>query len=446
MKGTLCLFAKPPRPGRVKTRLAAAVGEARAAELAAAFLRDSWSAAARAGFARTVLSTPEPWPDDLALPGRPEIWLQGEGDLGQRMERVLRRALEGGDFAAAIGADTPGLPARLLAQAASALGETDAVLGPAEDGGFYLLALRRCPAGLLEGLPWSEAGTLAATRARLEARGLSVRLLEPWFDVDRAEDLVRLRAAMERGEVDAPETARLLFREGPVPARPRVSVVIPALDEEARIGGQLAALGRLPLHEVVVADGGSRDRTVACVRAFPSVRLVASRRGRAAQLNAGAAAAGGDVLLFLHADVRLPENAVDLVAAALARPGTVAGAFRTWTVAEGRRHLLGPLLHLADLRSRYSRLPYGDQALFVRAEAFRRAGGFPEQPLMEDLELSRRLRRLGRVEIVPASVQVSGRRFLARPAYYTLLVNLFPLLYRLGVPPAWLAPLYGDPR
>jgi hypothetical protein len=101
---------------------------------------------------------------------------------------------------------------------------------------------------------------------------------------------------------------------------------------------------------------------------------------------------------------------------------------------------------LADLRSRYANLPYGDQALFVRADVFWRLGGFPEQPLMEDLELSRRLSRTGLIRIVPATVRVSGRRFLARPIYYTLLVNVFPLLYRLGMPPRVLASLYGNPR
>jgi cellulose synthase/poly-beta-1,6-N-acetylglucosamine synthase-like glycosyltransferase len=163
-------------------------------------------------------------------------------------------------------------------------------------------------------------------------------------------------------------------------------------------------------------------------------------------MNAGARAAKGDVLVFLHADVRLPEDAPTRIADALADPSVVAGAFRTWTVPDAGRSWLAPLLHLADLRSRYSRRPYGDQALFVRADAFRCAGGFPDQPLMEDLELSRRLARLGRIRVVRSRVAVSGRRFLARPIYYTLAVNVFPALYALGVAPATLKRLYGDPR
>ena len=226
-----------------------------------------------------------------------------------------------------------------------------------------------------------------------------------------------------------------------------VSVIIPALNEESRIGGQLKSLSALPeIHEVIVVDGGSGDRTVELVRAIPSARLVTAPAGRASQMNAGARVASGDVLLFLHADVRLPPHATRWVSEALSEPGVVAGAFRTWTVTEGGRTWLAPVLHLADLRSRYSALPYGDQALFVRADVFRQVGGFPEQPLMEDLELSRRLRRLGTVRVVPAEVRVSGRRFLSRPVYYALLVNIFPLLYRLGLPPRLLASLYGSPR
>ncbi len=227
----------------------------------------------------------------------------------------------------------------------------------------------------------------------------------------------------------------------------RLSVVIPALDEATRIGARLDELAAAPgIAEVVVVDGGSRDATVRIASGRPGVRVLAAPRGRAAQQNAGAAAARGDVLLFLHADVSLPADWTFRVARALADPAVVAGAFRTWTVADAGPSRLAPLLHLADVRSRYSGLPYGDQAIFVRAEAFRRAGGFPDQPLMEDLELSRRMRRLGKIRIVPASVRVSGRRFLARPVLYTLAVNVFPALYALGVPPAALKRLYGDPR
>ena len=135
-----------------------------------------------------------------------------------------------------------------------------------------------------------------------------------------------------------------------------------------------------------------------------------------------------------------------LVAQTLADPRVVAGAFRTLTVAESQLDWVAPWLRLADLRSRYTRLPYGDQALFVRRAAFEQLGGFPAQPLFEDLEISRRLRKTGWIRTVRAEVRVSGRRFMARPFYYAILMNVLPLLYRVGVPAARLARAYGDVR
>jgi rSAM/selenodomain-associated transferase 2 len=229
-------------------------------------------------------------------------------------------------------------------------------------------------------------------------------------------------------------------------ATPRISVVVPVLDEEQRLGQRLdEVLALRGIREVIVVDGGSSDRSAAVARARGGVTLIVAPRGRASQMNAGARAAGGDVLLFLHADVSLPRDVAHWVDWALGDRRVVAGAFRTWTVDDvgGRR---APWLHLADVRSRYTRLPYGDQALFVRAGVFAGIGGFPDQPLMEDLELSRRLRRAGRIVTVPARVRVSGRRFLRSPLRDTFVVNVFPLLYGLGVSPERLARLYENRR
>jgi len=226
-----------------------------------------------------------------------------------------------------------------------------------------------------------------------------------------------------------------------------LSVVIPTLDEQARIGRRLSELAALPgVREVIVVDGGSSDGTAAAVACHPGVRWLQAPRGRASQMNAGAALALGEVHLFLHADVRLPPDAALHIQRALRDPAVVAGAFRTWTVPDTRPTWLSPLLHLADLRSRCARLPYGDQAIFVRSQVFRDVGGFPDLPILEDLELSRRLWTRGRMHTCSARVEVSGRRFLARPVFYTVLVNLIPLLVRLGVRPARLAALYGAPR
>jgi uncharacterized protein len=208
-RGILCVFAKPPRPGEVKTRLAETLGAESAAALARAFFLDTWRSATSCAWARAVLATMDTEAPEWAAVEAP-IWPQGGGNLGVRLERVLSRALCSAPFAVAIGTDTPGLRVQLVEAARRALATADAVIGPCEDGGFYLLGLRRCPPGLLANLPWSAEDTFVETVARLREHGLTVEVIPPWFDVDRAEDLSCLRALLSRGEIEAPETERAL--------------------------------------------------------------------------------------------------------------------------------------------------------------------------------------------------------------------------------------------
>jgi len=204
IEAMICIFAKPPVAGQVKTRLAAAIGLEAAARLARAFLEDTIESVQTLPWAQAALATTE----DVEA-GVP-VLLQGEGDLGARIERVLAAALERAPAAIAIGADTPALPTRFLESARTALRDADAAIGPAEDGGFYLLALRRCPAGLLGDLPWSSVNTLQATLNRFRVSGLRTWLLDPWFDVDRIEDMERLRTLIAQRMVIAPRTERVL--------------------------------------------------------------------------------------------------------------------------------------------------------------------------------------------------------------------------------------------
>lgn len=207
----ICVFAKPPAPGTAKTRLAAALGDEAAAFLAWAFLRDTWDSVRALPWATPVLAVTETFPRARELYAA-HIWLQGRGDLGARIERVLRRALRRAPMAFAVGSDTPGLPTALLECAKDALARADAVLGPSEDGGFYLIGLRSCPRGLLRDLPWSARETFARTLSRLGERGLRTSVLPIWFDVDQISDLEHLRALIERAEIVAPESARAIAR------------------------------------------------------------------------------------------------------------------------------------------------------------------------------------------------------------------------------------------
>ncbi len=211
--GVIAVFAKPPIPGAVKTRLAASIGATAAAALAQAFFEDTWSALGRLSGVRLVLAATEPSLDAYGL-SEGEVWLQGEGDLGARMERIALRALLVAPWFLALGADSPGLPGSVIEAARAALVHHDAVLGPADDGGYYLLGLRRVEPGLLEGLPWSAPDTFAATSARLSERGYSYATVQPWFDVDELGGLRRLAAELASEAVVAPRTAAALASLG----------------------------------------------------------------------------------------------------------------------------------------------------------------------------------------------------------------------------------------
>lgn len=222
----------------------------------------------------------------------------------------------------------------------------------------------------------------------------------------------------------------------------RISVIVPALDEEGQIVETLRALGPLRArgHEVIVADGGSADRTAALAAPLAD-RVVAAPRGRARQQNAGAAAATGDVLVFLHADTRLPEDGDALVAAALTSPGAVWGRFDVRLT--GRAPMLRVVERLISLRSRLSGIATGDQAIFVRRAAFDAVGGFPDQPLMEDVALSRALKRIARPACLRATVLTSSRRWETRGIWRTILLMWrLRTAYALGADPAELARRY----
>ncbi|MGZ8329532.1 MAG: TIGR04283 family arsenosugar biosynthesis glycosyltransferase [Rhodoplanes sp.] len=223
----------------------------------------------------------------------------------------------------------------------------------------------------------------------------------------------------------------------------RLSIIIPVLDEEAEIAHVLAALAPLRSRgvETIVVDGGSRDRTVALAAPLAD-RVITAPRGRAVQMNAGAVAATGDVLLFLHADTRLPAEADRLVLDGLARSGRQWGRFDVRI--SGRHPLLRVVAALMNIRSRLTGIATGDQAMFVRRDLFERVGGFPAIPLMEDVAFSRAAKRVGEPLCPSPRAITSGRRWEQRGVMRTILLMWrLRLAYSLGAAPARLAHLYG---
>lgn len=221
----------------------------------------------------------------------------------------------------------------------------------------------------------------------------------------------------------------------------RISVIIPALNEAGRIGAAIASAQSPSTTEIIVVDGGSHDATLDVAVEY-GAKPILTERGRARQMNAGAAAAVGDTLLFLHADTRLPDRFDEWVGEALAEPETVAGAFRLNidSTVRGVRFIE----RLINWRSSRLKMPYGDQAIFLSRGLFREAGGFPDIPIMEDFELVSKLRKRGRIRIVPASVNTSGRRWDDLGVLRTTLINQAIIAaYAAGVSPSRIARWYA---
>jgi uncharacterized protein len=427
----LIVFMKAPAAGRVKTRLIPALGAEGAAELHRRLvLRTLRTAAAFCEGASVELEIRFDGADEAAM----RHWLgdawrfraQCPGDLGARMLDAFAGALrDGAPAAVIIGSDSPGLLPEHLASAFEALARTPVVFGPAADGGYYLVGLARAMPALFRGVPWG-TGTVLADSLRILARegAEPPALLAPLEDIDRPEDLAAWR------RIDDAE------RVGP----DRISVVVPALNEARAIAGTIASVRCGRPHEILVVDGGSADDTIRAAQEA-GARVVASAPGRARQMNAGAARATGNVLLFLHADTILEEGWPAAVLETLARPGVVAGAFRFRIGGSFPGKAL--VEHNTNLRARWLGRPYGDQGFFAPRSTFEAAGGFADLPLLEDYELVARLRRRGRIAIANVSATTSGRRWRQLGVIRTTLLNQWIVAgYEIGVAPERLARLY----
>lgn len=438
--GRTCVlvFTRSPEAGRVKTRLVPALGAEGAAAVHAALVEHTLAAVSEycralgvdgvIRLAGAATEMPCEYRDDGF-----RIMPQHGDDLGERLDHAVREAFrEGARQAIAIGTDCPDLDAGRLAEATAVLERADVVLGPALDGGYYLVGMRHYQPELFRNIAWGTDAVLRQTVSTARRLGLRVRLLPALSDIDYPEDLVAWRRL---GGV-IPGCAATT-RTGVI------SIVIPALNEAARIGATLRPLVGQDDLEVIVVDGGSTDATVAIARNF-GVRVITTRAGRARQMNAGAAVASGERLLFLHADTKLPDGFAEVVRATLDN-GSVAGAFRLRI--DSDRPGLRWVEWAANLRSRLLQLPYGDQGLFLNASTFYKAGGFRDMPLMEDFELCRRLRGTGQVALAPLAVSTSASRWLSLGVVRTTLVNQLCIAgFLAGISPAILARLYTANR
>ena len=433
----LIIFTRYPEPGSTKTRMIPQLGAEGAAELQRQMTRHIVSSV-------TEFSGLHPIALEIRFEGGNQklmaAWLgngldyapQGKGDLGLRMSRALGDGFEGGyDTIVIIGSDIPDISGDIIHKAFVGLKKHDLVLGPAGDGGYYLIGMHKtgfiqANPQLFNGIQWGTDGVLSQTLAIAEELRLSYVLLDTLNDVDRPEDLAVWQRA-QKPTLEAPKKICL-------------SIIIPTLNEAGSIEETITHLQNSKAVEIVVVDGGSRDNTIELARSL-GARVLSTDVSKAVQMNVGAAESVGDVLLFLHADTRLPKNFEAKIMAAVAQSGFCAGAFSLGIDSDVRG--LRFIERVANWRSRFFQMPYGDQALFICRDLFNEIGGFPNFPIMEDFELIRRLRRKGKISILPDCVRTSPRRYLNFGIFKTWFLNqIIIAAYYLGIPPERLAGWY----
>ncbi len=428
----LILFTRYPEPGKTKTRLIPVLGPHGAADLQKQMTEHVLArTTAFVGDRRVDMEVRH----EGGNRGLMEKWLgshisyrsQGRGDVGTRMAKAFSQAFnQGKKRVVIVGSDCPGINEATVRTAFDLLDQFDLVLGPANDGGYYLIGLRQEKPQLFEDVPWGTAEVGARTLEIAIQLGLRWVKVEPLDDVDRAEDIEVWESEATRKEAKP---------------QPAISIVIPTLNEAENLAETLASTESSVDLEIIVVDGGSSDETLELAKSF-GVRLLTTNAGRARQVNAGGLAARGDVLFFLHGDTLLPQGFERYVQDIMGKPGVVAGAFTLGI--DGSEFGFRIVEMLANFRSRVLQMPYGDQGIFLRREVFSALGGFPDMVLMEDFVLMQRLRKRGRVAIAPVAVKTSARRWRKLGILKTTLINQAVLLaHFLGSNPERLARWYG---
>jgi len=433
-KNCIVVFSRYPQPGETKTRLIPSLGSDGASRLQEQLTLHTLGKIRQ--FQRTngcdldVRFHGGTAEQMRAMFGESLAYRPQQGScLGEKLANAIESCFARGyERLIVIGSDCPDIGGSHFTRAFESLGNHDVVIGPAMDGGYYLLGLKRPHVQLFHGIDWGGPLVFRQTVAIAKQLGLRVKSLDQLPDVDYPEDLIHCRRVGQPFDSVLPKIRKHT-----------VSVIIPTLNEAARIEQAMRPLLAYRNVEIIVADGGSSDRT-AEIAQQTGAKVIRSRPGRGTQMNAGAAVSSGEILLFLHADTRLPEGfpgiAIDVV-----RKGVGAAAFRLRI--DGTSFGLRLVEFAVALRSKWFQRPYGDQGLVVRAETFFGIGGFRNWPLMEDYEIANRLRKTGRIQLLSQSSVTSSRRWDRLGICRNVIYNQFCVCaYKLGVSPERLSTWY----
>lgn len=417
MDKAVIVFIRYPEPGKVKTRLARDAGKTEAAQMYKKWTEETiLKIAPLVGKTARIHIAFDPAKKEKEirswLPGPFRYVPQGPGDLGKRLSRMASYAFEkGAAKVVLIGSDCPDMDLFTLRLAFSRISTGGAVLGPAKDGGYYLVGLSNpSQVSVFADIPWSTPRVFKATVNRLKRMRVPYSFLPLKRDIDTIKDL--LEWIMEK--------KRCAARRG------KISVVIPVLNEEDEIAATLKELKSQRADEILVVDGGSTDKTREIAARY--TKVIPSEKGRAVQMNEGAARANGDILLFLHADTHLPPRALEQIRTAISIGRHPAGRFR---MSFGHPNIL---LRLTEFQTRFQFFSYGDQAFFMERRLFEEMGGFDPEAPFEDVDFYRRLLRNQKPIVLPSSVRTSPRRYLENGIPKQKLINFtLASMYYLGL-------------
>lgn len=464
-KNALIIFTREPVPGKTKTRLMTSYTAEQCARLHECFLRDIEGRlggvdadvfVAYTGGEPVLLGSIF---RDAFSAGR-AFEQQGSG-LGERMENAFRTVFDMNAYGRVIltGTDIPELRAETVNDAFGKLEGSDVVLGPTADGGYYLIGMKEVHHGAFDVKLYGTGTVYEETLSAIREGGLSVSEADIYHDIDEPYDVYclrnRLRAGLDyKGKVSSDEAEHCRETEAFLNDNARVSVIIPVFNEAAMVGKTLDQL--LPAcggTEIIFVDGGSTDDTCGIIErraeaagADSRIRLIRSDKGRGIQMNEGAAQSSGDILFFLHCDSVLPDDYISEIRSCM--DGYRYGCFGVRFPSRNFFMLTNRLIsnHRAAVRG----LPFGDQGVFMDRELFLEQGGFPEIPVMEDYELSARMRRSGLKPVMTRSrIETSARRYgkgTASIVRTELKMWWIRQLYRAGVSPGRLAEKYCDIR
>lgn len=324
-------------------------------------------------------------------------------DLGERMYRAIERVLEKGyEACVLIGTDVPQVCCEDIHQAFEVLSEKDIVFGPVADGGYYLVGMKAARKEVFEKKTYGHGSVLYNTIRGLNDHDLSVGLGRKHYDIDTREDIEGFRDRMRFDRLlQRSETGKYLMRTS------RISIIVPIYNEEKTIEKLLESLkGLKDRCEIILVDGGSTDRTLEYISS--DFRLLHSEKGRAKQMNLGAAESTGDILFFLHCDSELPERPLAHIRSVMKdyRVGCFGIAFHSWNF------FMFTCRVISNHRIKDRNVVFGDQGIFIDRKLFFDAGMFPEIPIMEDYQLSLRLKGRGeKIGMAKKRIYTSDRRF-----------------------------------